>query len=292
MNAHPRPSFLAALRNWRWWRWLLPTPGNVLFTLLVVGILFYTQSVGAFPARAPATSANTIPYQGRLADASGAPVNGAVMMTFKLYDIDSGGVALWTETWPSVQVNGGLFNVLLGSITSIPQSTFADNDSLWLGVTVGGDSEMTPRVQLGSVPFAASVPDGTITSSKLALTVATDGDETDATTTSPTYVKLHEAAISIDRTSTLWVSWQAHVSNNLVNDGGNFRIYLDGSTSATELLRAHYTSSAAELVPISIGGAIPNVTAGTHTIELWWSTRGAGQLLVASRLLSVVAFGQ
>jgi len=36
----------------------------------------------------------------------------------------------------------------------------------WLGITMGTDDEMQPRVQLGSVPWAmqaATVPDGSIT---------------------------------------------------------------------------------------------------------------------------------
>jgi hypothetical protein len=46
-----------------------------------------------------------------------------------------------------------------------------DNNSLWLGVKVGTDVEMTPRVQIGSVPFASqalTVPDGSITTVQLA----------------------------------------------------------------------------------------------------------------------------
>lgn len=45
------------------------------------------------------------------------------------------------------------------------------NNNLFLGITVGTDSEMSPRVQLGSVPFATqalTVPDGSITTAKLA----------------------------------------------------------------------------------------------------------------------------
>ncbi len=74
-------------------------------------------------------------------------------MTFRLYDDAVVGNELWMEDWPAVQVNGGLFNVLLGSTFAITPSVFSENDSLWLGVTVDSDSEMTPRVQLGSVPF-------------------------------------------------------------------------------------------------------------------------------------------
>jgi hypothetical protein len=45
---------------------------------------------------------------------------------------------------------------------------FAGDDSLWLGIAVGADAEMTPRVQLGSVPYAVvaqTVPDGSLTTS-------------------------------------------------------------------------------------------------------------------------------
>jgi hypothetical protein len=52
-------------------RWLLPTPGNVLFTLLVVGGLLWVTSAGALPFRAPALagdSTTTISYQGCLAN--------------------------------------------------------------------------------------------------------------------------------------------------------------------------------------------------------------------------------
>ena len=52
-------------------RTLLPTPGNVIFTVLIVGCLLWANSVGAFFAPVPfsaASSVATIPYQGRLAD--------------------------------------------------------------------------------------------------------------------------------------------------------------------------------------------------------------------------------
>ncbi len=156
---------------------LLPTPGNVLFTLLVVAGLLWATSVGALPLRAPAaasTSTGTIAYQGRLADADGNPLTGTYNMIFRLYDVASGGVPLWEEQWTGsngVRVSDGLFNVILGSLTPIPQSVITGHDSLFLGITVGTDDEMTPRVQLGSVPFAVqalTVPDGSVTTEKIA----------------------------------------------------------------------------------------------------------------------------
>jgi len=166
------------LRDW------LPSRGNVLFTLLVVCCLVGTSRVWAAPQSAPAqagTSTSTIPYQGRLADASGAPLTGTYILTFRLYNVASGGSPLWEEIWigaNNVQVTNGLFNVMLGSITPIPQSLFTGNSSLWLGVDVGTDAEMTPRVQLGSVPYAIlaqTVPDGAVTSAKLDTNLTLSG---------------------------------------------------------------------------------------------------------------------
>jgi len=158
-------------------RWLLPSPGNVLFTLLVVAGLLWASNAGALPLRAPmlaSDSTTTISYQGRLADSSGDPVTtSGVGMQFCLYDTDTGGAPLdgWCENHTAVPVEDGLFHVLLGSTNPIPASLLSDNSTLWLGITVGADSEMTPREQIASVPYAmiaSTVADGSITEAKLA----------------------------------------------------------------------------------------------------------------------------
>jgi hypothetical protein len=145
------------------WRAWLPSRGNILFVLMVAGaMLLYVRTAGAVPGGAPAAASTSIvPYQGRLTDASGTVLNGSFAMTFKLYNVASNGSALWTETWSagnSISVTNGLFNVLLGSLTPISPTMFATNSSLWLGIAVGVDSEMTPRVQLGSAPYAFTMP--------------------------------------------------------------------------------------------------------------------------------------
>ena len=63
-------------------RVLLPTPGNVLFTLLIVAGLLWAQSAGALPVRSTpqaTRSTGTIAYQGRLADADGNPLTGTML---------------------------------------------------------------------------------------------------------------------------------------------------------------------------------------------------------------------
>ena len=70
----------------------LPSKGNVLFTLIAVGALAFASRAGALQApAAPTSSTNTIPYQGRIANASGQAIMGTQPMIFRLYNVASGG---------------------------------------------------------------------------------------------------------------------------------------------------------------------------------------------------------
>lgn len=180
------------LKHWLNWadnrqqllRMLIPTPGNILFTILALTLLVWAQSAGALPLSRPAAapSTSTIAYQGRLASPNGTPINATLGMSFRLYNVASGGTTLWGETWSgasSVAVRDGLFNVMLGSLNAVPPSVISSNSSLWLGITIGSDSEMSPRVQLGSVPYATqalTVPDSSITSAKIADGTVSNAD--------------------------------------------------------------------------------------------------------------------
>jgi hypothetical protein len=118
-----------------------------------------------FPA-APAE----VPLQGVLTDANGVPLDGNADVTFSIYDMQSGGTALWSET-RTVAVDNGLFTVYLGQVNAIDLTWFRDHGDLWLGIRVGADLEMS-RIKLGSAPFSAyaeytgdalaGVPDGMI----------------------------------------------------------------------------------------------------------------------------------
>lgn len=95
----------------------------------------------------------TISYQGYLKNTDGTPVNGTRTMTFAIYDMSSGaGAPLWAES-QSVATTDGIFSVHLGSVSPLPASLF-DNASLYLGISVESDPEMTPRQQLTTAPFS------------------------------------------------------------------------------------------------------------------------------------------
>jgi len=93
-----------------------------------------------------------INYQGMLTNLGGSPVtDGQYNLTFKIYGSESGDDSLWWEYHTSVDVANGLFNVILGSISSLDLSFDTD---YWLGVRVGTDPELIPRTRLTSVGYA------------------------------------------------------------------------------------------------------------------------------------------
>lgn len=177
--------YLGNRKNISWQRWL-PTPGNVIFTLITVVGVLWAQSVGALGLMVTQPPIQ-IPYQGRLADRNGTSLGGDYKMTFKLYNALGAPTPLWTEVYQDankIKVSNGLFNAMLGSLSSIAQNVISDNPELYLGVTINDDPEMTPRVKLGSVPFATqawTVPDGLITSVKLAPNAVKSDHITDGT---------------------------------------------------------------------------------------------------------------
>jgi len=140
-----------------------------------------------------------INYQGKLMQPSGVPVpDGTYQMTFAIYDVPTGGTPLWSETNGSVQVKGGLFSVLLGSVNNLPGNIF-DSPDRWFGVTVGSDPEMTPRQRIASAAFAFgasvadTVRDGAITAEKVAAGAITGEKLASAAVTTD---KLADGAVS------------------------------------------------------------------------------------------------
>ncbi len=110
-------------------------------------------------------------YQGKLNDKNGVPVTGSVTIVFSIYDVQTGGTALWTET-QTVTVKSGIFSVELGSINPLAATLF-DKDNLYLGIKVGADSEMAPRQRFTSGGYAfKSAPISSIQQYKASFTPA------------------------------------------------------------------------------------------------------------------------
>jgi hypothetical protein len=144
----------------------------ILSAVVLIAIL-YVPSVWAVP--------RLINYQGYLTDGNGNPLDGIYLMNLNLYIEDTGGTPLWTEQ-KSVTVEGGIFNVLLGSKEPFVGDEF-DNEELYLEVEIfntgTGWEPLQPRQKLTSTAFAMkaavadSVKDGVIQTDHIATGAVT-----------------------------------------------------------------------------------------------------------------------
>ena len=155
---------------------LLAAVAGFLLTAGLTGVLRLPPGLGGTPTEArtialeggtfgPVAEPPAIPspgggdplvsFQGRLTNpGTGLPVaNGSYSVTFRIFEVPTGGSAVWTETQGAVSVSGGLFNVLLGSVTPLDAGVFSSTNR-YLEVQVSPDPAMSPRLQFGYVPYA------------------------------------------------------------------------------------------------------------------------------------------
>lgn len=164
------------------------------FYLVAVALLMFFLPIGVFSVP------STVSYQGKLTDSSGVPIHGNTAIKFSLYSVESGGTAIWSENYdgnssrPIINVVNGHFSVELGSITPLTKSHFSSS-TIYLGIKVGSDSEMSPRIPILSSPFTfqadnADTLDDLDATSFLRTDVATSG--------------FHKVSITVD-TGSNWV---------------------------------------------------------------------------------------
>ena len=129
-----------------------------LVILLMIGV-FLTSSQTVMAA---AGINRKINFQGRVvnngASAGTNVTDGNYSFVFSLYSVASAGTSLWSEVWNTgtsqIGITAGTFNVALGTYATFPPSIDFNSDSLYLGIGVSSDAEMTPRIQMAAVPYA------------------------------------------------------------------------------------------------------------------------------------------
>ncbi|MBK7918065.1 MAG: hypothetical protein IPJ94_17775 [Chloroflexi bacterium] len=242
-------------RNGRLARWLLPNPGTIILIILLAIAVPTLAQQG--PNGVNSISISTIPYQGRLAAADGTPITAQQNMEFRLYSTPTGGTPLWEEYWTggnSVALSDGLFSVMLGSLNTNLTNIVQANNNLYLGVTVGTDGEMSPRVQLGSVPFsiwALSVADGSVTGAKIAdLAVTT--------------AKLAENVVTNSKIAADAVSGEKLAANTVTTDK-----IADGTVGNSDLANDAVTADKIA------GGAVGNDELADESVTITKLTDGA-----------------
>lgn len=124
----------------------------VLLLLFIGAFFLLVKSTSVFAATGTLKQIN---FQGKVVNkTSGTNVtDGSYSFTFKIYSVDTGGAAIWTET-KNITVTNGIFQTLLGDTTSLPGSVDFNTDNIYLGINFNGDGEMSPRVRFAAVPQA------------------------------------------------------------------------------------------------------------------------------------------
>lgn len=97
----------------------------------------------------------SIDQQGRILKSDGTPETGSLKATFALY---SGEVQVWVETQLLSLDKAGFYSAALGSVTAFPEALFREGP-LFLGIAIGDEAEMTPRLPMLSVPYALVAED-------------------------------------------------------------------------------------------------------------------------------------
>ena len=109
--------------------------------LILCMILLLGGLVSAIP--------QTFSVHGKLENNAGSPLEGTYNMSFNIYTTYTGGSASWTLSNQDVTTDSnGIYNIVLTNVNLDFGSQY------YLGVTVGNDSEMSPRINLTSSPYA------------------------------------------------------------------------------------------------------------------------------------------
>ncbi len=124
-------------------------------TTLAFAALLLTAGIAR--AAAPAV----ITYGGFLLDGGGSPVTAPTSLTFRFYAAATGGTALGSETIPVLPSSEGFFSAVIGAgyAAALGGPAFGDlfESPVFMSVQFPGEGEMSPRIQISSVPSAMSV---------------------------------------------------------------------------------------------------------------------------------------
>ena len=108
--------------------------------IVVLVFLFLVQIAAAIP--------DSINLQGKLTDSSGTLQTGTFNFSIRIYDNFTAGNQLYETNITSATDSRGVFDLVLQNVNI----SFADQR--YVGIQVNDDAEMTPRVNLTSVPYS------------------------------------------------------------------------------------------------------------------------------------------
>ena len=257
-----------------WQRWL-PTPGNIIFTMIAIVCTLGIQQLWAMSAN---NSVPTLPYQCYLTDSSGTALNGSYQLSFKVYDAPTGGSLLWgPETHNGVTITQGLCNLQLGSMTTggLPY------DEGFLEISVNGEL-LTPRESVASGKQS-------ITHDELDLLHGSHVSSQTFTTTSPDFVLVPGSEITLN--NTVPAKFLAIFAGDInVNGNGVVEVALMVDGQPQDPPKIEYVYPPANVRVTGSQSMIVSLPAGVHTFALGLrSNDGTITVSISHRSLTVVA---
>jgi hypothetical protein len=256
-------------------------------------------------------------YQGRLTDASSAPVpdGSSYEIEVRLWSANTGGTLLWGSRYTGVPLKSGAFNLILGSGgTPIAGATTTDlkavfsTATVYLGLTttksasgaaISSPTEILPRQQIFSTPYAyqaeqsaAVQPDGVLSSA------IKDGEVKTADLADAAITTQKIAASSINSShiqdGSIKGSDIADEAIKGINLSHEFAIFVDeqapgisgGSSIAGWQTRTLNTTSASSGISITRVDNLITLQAGTYYIHALAPSYGAGHHQAVFRRVS------
>jgi hypothetical protein len=267
----------------------------ILAILLTSGVAYADAPAPGQAASAAAAGTLLLHYQGRLVDpATGIPKpDGPYQMVFAIYDVETGGTALWTEP-RVVTVAGGLFSTPLGDLIALPSASF-DGRDLWLGVKVGSDAEATPRLRIADVVYAIYARNADLLDGQHAAAFATSGHHHDAAYVNDNANEIGnqdvpDAALAPAKiTGTAWTA---------ANDGSGSGLdadLLDGQHSTAFAAANHnhdalyYTQSQSDARFVNVTGDAMSASASTPVLSVANTSTGAASHGIESSTASTAS---
>lgn len=180
------------------------------------------------PTTAHADVPAEVPIQAYLSDDNGVPVDGTVTVTFSIYDAASNGAVVHTEM-QTLDSDAGALTAYLTPDRQI----FDDHTELFLALAVDGGAEMSPRIKLATVPYAAVAGNASSLQGRTAddFLAADYQPEWDDIPDAPNYAA--GSGVEIDANDTISLNSSCSTDELLKWDGSQWTCQPDADTTYT-----------------------------------------------------------
>jgi len=220
-------------------------------------------------------------YQGSLAHAGdSSAVTATLEMTFRLFDSETKGAELWSEIHPAVEVNNGLFQILLGSVTDFPTNLF-DGNIRWLQTEVGTEV-LIPRKPLVSTVYSHKAAKADYAATAELATDAQHAVYSDTADYSPSAAGWVESGENVYRiTGKVGIGTSSPLTELDINGSVNATTYYgDGThlTGLSEISDGDWTISGDDLYSAMSGNVGIGVMSPSEKLHVVGTSGNSGQM--------------